>query len=756
MKRECFNNGWLFKSEGKGSFIKVSLPHDAMQTEKRVGNALSGPAGAYYPGNKYVYRKQFNLANQQIGKAILEVGGIYQHSTVKLNGKILAKVPYGYRPFMVDLTSELKFDFMNELEIDVDNSRMPNSRWYSGAGIFRSIYLWTGSQNGLTNQDVKISTIAISPAKIKVQLPEDAGARNIKVLRDREVVATANGTNVILNIPHAQLWSAETPYLYQCVISTDDDTLLINFGIRQLKWKSGIGLTLNGKSILLRGGGIHHDNGVVGAESYHESEYRRVKKLKSYGFNAIRSAHNPASTGLLEACDKLGMYVIDEMWDMWYEHKTSNDYASDFIGNYQQDISDVVKRDYNHCAVIIYSIGNELSEPSTKKGVLMAQTLVKLFHRLDPSRPTTAGINLMILGMAAMGDKLVPGDGQKGGNQMDSTEYNKTVQEIGTQVNNYTVNPRVDKATSPVLDVLDIAGYNYGAARYEQDKEEHPNRLIVGTETYPQDLYSNWRKVKRLPNIIGDFMWTAWDYIGEAGIGAWSYNPEARNFFKPYPWKLAGAGAIDINGNPTGEALWAKAIWHRNKGPLIAVRPLGHTGEPFKSAWRGTNAIPSWTWLNCEGQVATVEVYYDCSSIELLLNGKKIERKSVEQARAMFKVPYKPGQLLAKAYDEDGELIASSNLSTATNVKLRSKREEKNTNDEIHYVDIWLGDEAGNFVGNADYLINFKLKNGQLLGLGSSIARTPEEYSSSTCHLFQGRALAILRGDNLDFEITHK
>ncbi len=283
----------------------------------------------------------------------------------------------------------------------------------------------------------------------------------------------------------------------------------------------------------------------------------------------------------------LGMYVMDEGWDMWYAHKNPFDYAASWRENHVSDLEAMVRRDFNHPSVLMYSIGNEVTEPGRDEGVAAAKALVSILHHLDSTRPVTAGINLVILAGSARGDSYHPEEGL-----MDSTKFNEIAAGVGSGMNHGADDAESDRITSPVLDALDIAGYNYASGRYPLEKEVHPDRVIVGSETFPQDLPKNWAMVKELPYLIGDFMWTAWDYIGEAGIGAWAYSPDGIGFNKPYSWLLADTGAFDILGNPTGELFWAGAVWGRLNGPAICVQPVNHDTPPAKAAWRGTNAIP--------------------------------------------------------------------------------------------------------------------------------------------------------------------
>lgn len=381
----------------------------------------------------------------------------------------------------------------------------------------------------------------------------------------------SEGADVELELPDARLWDAAHPNLYRCRAvlqeegSVADETQTV-FGVRKVEWSSK-GLFINGKRTLLRGGCIHHDNGILGAAAHAASDRRKVKKLKEAGFNAVRSAHNPANAALLEACDEYGIYVMDESWDMWYNHKNKYDYASKFMENYRADLKAMVERDYNHPSVIMYSIGNEVSEPAAKKGVVLAEKMTDYLHALDGGRAVTGGMNLMIISRSAKGSGIYKEDGgrndekQQKMNGMNSTVFNMITSMVGTGMNKGANSKKADAVTSPVLDALDIAGYNYASGRYPLEGKAHPDRLIVGSETFPQDIVKNWRMVRKYPYLAGDFMWAAWDYLGETGIGAWAYTPDGKGFEKPYPWLLADVGAIDILGNPNGELYLAQAAW---------------------------------------------------------------------------------------------------------------------------------------------------------------------------------------------------
>jgi beta-galactosidase len=301
------------------------------------------------------------------------------------------------------------------------------------------------------------------------------------------------------------------------------------FGIRQITWSTE-GFFVNGKSIKLKGGCIHSDNGILGARCFDEAEWRRVRRLREFGFNAIRSAHNPLCRAALEACDALGMYVMDETWDMWDQHKTDYDYAGRFTENWRQDVRYMIAKDYNHPSVVLYSIGNEVTEPAKPEGVQLAADIIKEIKCFDTTRPVTGGINIMLILLASKG---VTFNGGSVDGKVSSTEFNEWVAGLGKKMLEAAASPDGDEASSPVLELLDIAGYNYAQSRYEKERELHPERIVVGSETFPQDLPGNWALVTKCPWVIGDFMWTAWDYIGEVGIGDWVSDEDCQGFGKP-------------------------------------------------------------------------------------------------------------------------------------------------------------------------------------------------------------------------------
>ncbi len=759
MKKSDFNFGWQFAREGE-ALSPVTLPHDAMIIEPRGAKTSNGGHG-YFPGGVYTYEKTFIAPANWADKTILvEFEGVYKNATVSLNGKELTFHPYGYTGFFVELDG-LIYGSENTLTVVANNSKLPNSRWYSGSGIYRPVWLYEGPKNSLRPESVKISTLTYAPAKIKVEAPVSC---RIEILDGNTVIAAAEGVSVELDIPNAKLWSDEAPNLYTCRVSNGEDELEEAFGIRKIEW-SNKGLYINGKETLLRGGCVHHDNGIIGAATYTESEDRRVRILKENGFNAIRSSHNPASKAMLDACDKYGMYVMDESFDMWYNRKNPYDYGCDFNKWWEKDTTAMVQRDKNHPSVILYSIGNEVGEPAEQKGIDTGRAMVELIHKLDDTRPVTCGTNLMIISRAAKGNGIYQDGKQDTGTESKkqdegknaSLAFNIMASFVGSGMNKGGNSPKVDALTSPFLDSLDIAGYNYASGRYPLEAKAHPDRVVFGSETFPQDIWKNWEMVKKYPYLIGDFMWTSWDYLGEAGIGAWSY-VGGMPFNRPYPWILSGAGVIDILGVPDGSCKYASTVWGLEDKPVIAVRPINHPGvQPGKSVWRGTNAILSWSWANCTGNKAEVEVYSDASSVELLLNGKSLGKKKLKECKTMFKAKYVAGVLTAVAYDANGQETGRSELISANGLLHIAVKPEKASvkPGEVVYVPVTIEGENGVVDSNADRKLTVSVDGGEFLAFGSANPRTEEQYHTGTFTTYYGRALAIVRvGRNTRIAVT--
>lgn len=743
MKKISFNQNWT--CNGKA----VTLPHDAMIHEKRVPGHASGSAQAFFPGGSYVYEKTFEKPAAE--HVVFQFEGVYKNAKVLINGKEAGGALYGYIPFFV-CADELLVDGENTIRVECENNDQPDSRWYTGAGIYRPVWLWTGPKNSIAPEAVKVQTVSIDPAKVRIMTDCDSEPV-VQILDGDKVVAEGKGHDVALTVPNATLWSENTPKLYTCVVTADGDVAETKFGIRTISWDNK-GFYINGKRTLLRGGCVHHDNGILGAATPDEADYRRVKMMKDAGFNAIRSAHNPCSRAMLDACDELGVYMMDESWDMWFHHKNKYDYATHWRKNYLADLQAMVDRDYNHPSVVMYSIGNEVSEPAKDEGVEKTKEMVAFLREKDGTRPVTGGFNLMIIANAKKGKGIyneeggMANDNSKKTEGMNSTMFNMITNMVGTGMNKSANGKAADLATAPCLDALDMAGYNYASGRYPMEGKCHPDRLIYGSETFPQDIAKNWAMVKQYPYLIGDFMWTAWDYLGEVGLGAWAYTKDGTGFNKPYPWLLADTGALDILGDPNGEMFLAQAAWGLLQKPVIAVQPVNYPGKtPAKMAWRGTNALSSWAWQGCDGNKAIVEVFTDAALVELFINGKKVGKAKVKGCKATFKTKYQSGNIEAVAYDAGGRELLRSTLESATGKVSICVEPEKTVAaaGEVVYVPVTLKGENGVAEHNADRKLTVTVEGGELLAFGSANPRTQENFDEGTYTTYYGKALAAVR-----------
>ncbi|MBD5477930.1 MAG: glycoside hydrolase family 2 protein [Lachnospiraceae bacterium] len=747
-----FCNDWSFYKEGEKPVL-VNLPHDAMLLEKRDGNCRNGINTGYFPGGRYVYEKIFNLSAQNIGKSIvLHFEGVYQNCIVSVNGRQAGSHKYGYTAFDVDI-SEAVHAGSNKVTVNVDNTLEPNCRWYSGSGIYRPVHLQIRERMHI--RSVHIRTVSIEPAEIEVDVTTTAETSVTVEIYDTDTLVVS-GSPGMITVPNAKLWSAEHPHLYRCVVRTTEDEQQIRFGIRKLEWNAKTGLLINGKRVLLRGGCIHHDHGVLGACEFYAAEERRIRILKESGFNALRIAHNPASQITLDICDKLGMYVMNETFDGWYVPKTYHDYARWFATEWKNDLTTMVESSRNHPCVIMYSIGNEVSETATQKGVEVCRLLTDFVHGLDNSRPVTAGINVLLnvyanMGMGVYKDKgdykpePLPGKKHYKEKKTGSAFFNAMAQKLGSLMFFMSSGKKGDKACFGAAQGMDILGLNYASSRYDEDSVKYPDRIMVGSETMAADLPYNWERVKRHPQVIGDFVWAAWDYLGEACIGDWTYHS-----YKGLPL-LAGQGMIDITGKPLASMYFMQIVWGLRKKPFIGVRPVNHSKETSSAgAWQFTNAIDSWSWQGYEGTKATIEVYAAASSVRLLLNNKEIGIKPVRKYKTIFKAAYQPGTLTAEALDEKGNIISSHSLSTAGAETILTAVPEKKVlcanGQDLCYLPIEFTDLNHNLKPCIERRVEVTVTGAAALaGFGSALCKTDEVFHENHHNTYRGRALAVLR-----------
>lgn len=774
MKKIEFNHDWRCKvqnSEDEG--ILVTLPHDAMITEKRSKKSLGIHNIGWFEANDYVYTKKFDVPKEYEGKNFFfEVEGAYHHAEVYVNGTKICYRPYGYSDFFMEATDQIKVGEENEIQIFTKNSDQPNSRWYSGTGLYRPVHMYVAEPEHILVNGVRIHTVDIKPARVAVEVATTGdGPVQIQILDGEKVMAevSAEAKNTVakveIEIPGAKLWRTSSPKLYQCKVTYMQDEQVETFGIRTLKWDANHGITINGKRVILRGACIHHDNGVLGACAYPEAEERKIKILKENGYNAVRCAHNPCSKALLDACDKLGMLLMDEYVDVWYIHKTEHDYADYMAKWWKTDLKEMVEKDYNHPCVIMYSTGNEVAETAQKRGIELTGRMTKYLHHLDATRPVTCGINIFFnflssIGFGVYSDEKAKKEAEKAEKSANGTKKKKPV---GSEFYNTLAGLLGDKtmkigATLYPCDVktrdayarMDVAGYNYGILRYKHDLKKYPNRLIVGSETFCRDTYSFWEQAKRHPRIVGDFVWAGMDYIGEAGIGAWEYADYAPEEGNEAGWLTAGSGRIDIIGNPNGEALYTKVAFEQTDDIFLAVKPVYQTGKHSPSAWKMTEAVPSWSYPECDGYKATVEVYARAFAVELFMNGKSLGRKPVKKdCVTYFETQYHDGELKAVSYDSQGNKLKTTSLTTAgEETKLTIAPETESTKAEgLTFIPMTYTDGNGIWKPMEKHTLHVEVENGCLKGLGSACSYNPDGYDKDYTKTYYGRALAVVQAD---------
>ena len=736
--------------------MTVDLPHDAMIVEKRNGRCRNGVNSGYFPGGRYIYEKSFGLDAAEIGKSVvLHFEGVYQNCKVYVGDRLAGSHRYGYTAFDVDISDYVKAG-NNTVRVEVDNSLEPNCRWYSGSGIYRPVQLIIREKNHISQ--VYLETVDIYPARIKVDVQTtNESDVIIEVYEEKKLVVS--GKPGMLEISDAKLWSAETPFLYKILVKTDTDERIIPFGIRKLEWDAKQGLRVNGERILLRGGCIHHDHGLLGACEYYDAEYRRIRIMKENGFNALRIAHNPASQITLDICDELGMYVMNETFDGWYIPKTYHDYSRWFEDDWKQDVTAMVESSRNHPCVIMYSHGNEVSETATERGAEVCRELTDFIHSLDSTRPVTAGVNVLLNVYANMGMGVYRDKGdyrpeplpRKGGykeKKTGSAFFNAMAQKLGPLMFFMSKGSKGDKACRGAAGGLDVLGFNYASSRYDEDVIKYPDRLMVGSETMVADLPYNWERVKKYPQLLGDFVWSAWDYLGEACIGDWTYHS-----YKGLPL-LAGQGMIDITGKPLASMYFMQIVWGLRKEPFIGIRPLNHAKEASSTgAWQFTNAIDSWSWQGYEGEKAVVEVYADAHAVRLMLNGKEMGTKPVKKYKAIFRLPYQPGTLTAETLDEQGKVVSSHSLTTAGDETVLTGTPEKKVlranGQDLCYLPIEFTDRAGNLKPYIEQRVEVTVTGAATLaGFGSALCKTDEVFDKPYHHSYRGRCLAVLRARN--------
>ena len=766
MKKYDFNEGWTCRDVLGGQAYPVTLPHDAMIGAPRKEQSKGEGNIGWFVGQDVEYRKVFEIPRDYEGKRLLlEFEGAYKDAEVRINGKPAGGCAYGYSNFTIDLVGKVAYGSLNEITVLCKNSDQPNSRWYTGTGLYRPVFLYVGEKVGICKDGVRVRTVRLTPPTIEIEVDttgdgevsiEVAGTWDyVPVIRSK-AMAREGKAKFLLAIGNARLWSPKNPVLYQVRVHFGKETWREIFGIRQLAWTPEEGLTINGDRYILRGACIHHDNGILGACAFPEAEERKVRILMANGYNAIRSAHNPCSKALLAACDKLGMLVMDEYVDAWYIHKTKYDYATQVEKHYKEDLAAMVAKDYNHPSVIMYSTGNEVSETAQKKGIELTGEMTKYLHSLDATRPVTCGINIFFNFLSSIGlgvytddkaEKASEASGKpKKKKPVGSEFYNTLALTFGdfTMKAGATLYP-CDLKTRGAFAQMDIAGYNYGIFRYKHDLKKYPKRLILGSETFCKDAYDFWEIAKDNKRIIGDFVWTGIDYIGEVGDGAAEY---ADYRLEDVATRMTGGnGRIDILGRPRTEALYTKVAFEQEKGPFLSIKPAYEKEKLRLTGWQLTKGLESWSYRGCEGKPTLVEVFARGAEAEIQINGKSFGKRPLKKCRTSFSVPYSDGWITAISFDEKGQEIGRKTLRTAGERTILEIQGEKPrlSPGEIGFFFLRFVDGTGIWKPMEKHTLTVEVENGELLGLGNACPYVKGNYNTNKVETYFGEAMAAIR-----------
>ncbi|MFV2176758.1 glycoside hydrolase family 2 TIM barrel-domain containing protein [Actinomadura sp. LOL_016] len=791
MIRTSFNDGWRVRPKvnpfaelmgGSVPFRPVTLPHDALIGQGRVPRdgegTMEAAAVAHFPGGVFEYRKTFFVPPEHQGRRVfLEFEGVYRDATVYVNGDYAGQRPYGYSRFRVDAGRFLRFGRDNEIRVEARVHR--DSRWYTGAGIYRDTWMLVGEVVRIAPDGLRVTTPDIDGdrAVVEVAATIDNDSTAIRTLdavteiRDAAGAVVATDTAPVTVLPgepatvrrrlyvfDPALWSPESPSLYSCEVRLreGDDTVdaeTAAFGVRSLRLDPRHGLRVNGETVKLRGACVHHDNGVLGAATHARAEERRVEILKEAGFNALRMAHHPMSRAMLDACDRLGMLVMDEAFDVWTSAKSDFDYSLSFPEWWERDLESMVAKDVNHPSVVFYSIGNEIPETGTPSGAALGRGLAEKVRALDGTRYVTNGINNLLA--------VLPDLAQMGGQAQDGEEgagINTLMADAGDMMNLVGASDLVTERTAESYGVLDVAGMNYSDGRYAMDRELFPNRIIVGTETFPTRIDANWKLVERYGHVIGDFTWTGWDYLGEAGIGRPRYSASdssgpSSGILAPFPYLLAGCGDIDITGHRRPASYYRQIVFGLRTEPFVAVQRPEHHGQTWAAApWAWSDTVSSWTWPGFEGEPVKVEVYSAADEVELLVNGRSLGREPAggeHRFRAEFETVYEPGELVAVAY-EDGAETGRHLLRSATGpLRVRAEPDRPAvtaSGGDLAYVALTLTGADGTIHTAADRTVSLEVSgDGVLAGFGSAAPSTEERFDTAEHRTYEGRALAVVR-----------
>jgi len=793
MKKQDINKGWEFMYGEPPSIpmmpVKkkpVDLPYDFMIETDVSADSVSGAATGYYKGSTGSYTKYLEIREEDLArKHVLAFDGCYGITRVVVNGHVACRHHYGYTPFEADLTPYLSAG-RNRITVTASNTNEPNSRWYSGAGLYRKVTLLTSPKTHIANNGIYTYTQEIGDSALQAVETtirnEDTESKEVKVSVELvekttgRVAATAETVAAVeagaaatakteLTVEQPKLWDIDCPNLYiaRVTITAEDmtDEVAVQCGIRTVQVNAKEGLKLNGRPLKLKGGCIHHDNGIVGAAAFRDAEYRKVMLHKQAGFNALRFAHNPVSVDMMNACDEIGMLCIAEAFDTWVMEKNYHDFSNFFEKEWKQELRNMLLRDRNHPSVFMWSIGNEVVEQGgLSDGYRISAELAAYARELDSTRPVGGSICSFFHGL----------------DDKDNDRYWKSIMANRAKLmENGMTNLDCDFGreiwdpyTAPFVKDWDVVGYNYLCYHYESGHEKHPDRVICGSESKPAELGVYWDYVEKLPYLIGDFEWTSMDYIGEAGIGNTFYVEPSevpvmrqKMFYAAYPARTAEAGNFDICGFQKPQLGYKKAVWGSNDTFLVTYDPSVFGKVELLGRYGWGRCEHSWSWPAEQGAPIKAEVYSRAPEVELLVNGVSVGKKAAGKEndyRAVFTTTYEKGEIVAISRNEKGEEISRDSIKTfgepvgvvlkedETLKLLREQGYLPVDEESLNYFEIQVVDEAGNVVPYAEREITAEelgLQN--LIALGSGRATTEENYTCGKITTYRGKALAITR-----------
>jgi beta-galactosidase len=747
-----------------GGWKKVTLPHDYGIEKERKPDARTGPHEGYTQAAGLYYRKEFNVSGDAENKQFwLEFEGVAGITQVWVNGELAAKHLNSFTGFWADVTRYIKPGSANEIRVFTDNRHKPNCRWYTGTGIYGHVWVHIGEAVAVKPNTFHVVTKKLEGQyavfSVQAQALNRSGreqdvrivytvldAKNKEITRKTERAVIAPAGMVVsaeLALDGVTPWSLETPYLYTVrieIMATENnisDIAECRMGIRMITVDAANGLRFNGKPVKLQGGCIHHDVGILGVAGHDAAIRRKISLLKENGFNALRFAHNPYLPGYYDACDELGMLVIAEAFDEWALARTSFGIYKEFEYEWEQVLESLIGREYNHPSIIMWSTGNEVEErDGSADGYAWSKRLAEKVRILDTSRP----VSVTACSLPEEYGKR-PANGATG-NQALNMAYDNF--ESGEDLWG-------DK-TAAFFAPVDVAGYNYKTVRYAHDGIKFPGRIIYGAESYPRDIYGSWKAALENDHVIGDFTWTAMDYIGEQGLGRYAIG---EGMFPPptaWPWFTAHAGDLDLLGNKRPQSYYRGVVWQRNVGPYLFVLPPELTGKPIvRMSWTFDPVERNYTGK--EGQKIEAHVYAAADEVELFQNGKSLGRRKLEEYRTVFQIEYEPGTLSVTSF-KDGKETGQDTLKTAGQTARLALSADRNAiqadGNDLCFISLLALDEKGEkvFCENGEVSITVQ-GGGELLAFGNADPKPDrlKPFKETICPLYHGTALAVIRSE---------